>query len=165
MADGAPNGYSVMTFDQDGYKLDFRAAGRSADDQIGIRMPAQILSQTTSQTDVWVNVYNGSEKSITKMKVDDAENWIELQRERAIDPYFQRLWELEQQLSPPDEPTLTKPKSSTHIWRGRLLVGLEPGLHVLHVQSTDMHGRTYSAKQPFRIVAVPEVQPATVSGK
>ena len=42
MSDGAPNGYSIMTFDKDGYKLDFKAAGQSANEQLRIHLPMSI---------------------------------------------------------------------------------------------------------------------------
>ena len=42
MADGAPNGYSIISFDGAKYSLDFKAAGQPADYQMRIMMPELI---------------------------------------------------------------------------------------------------------------------------
>jgi len=61
-----------MTFDSAGYRLDFQAAGQSADDQLRIDLPTTIAANKTAGTDLWVNVYNGSEKSKVQRPLVDA---------------------------------------------------------------------------------------------
>lgn len=63
MADGAPNGYSLITFDGHEYNLDFRAAGRSAKYQMNIIAPESVTVDQLEKTNVMVNIFNGSEKS------------------------------------------------------------------------------------------------------
>ena len=70
MADGAPNGYSIMSFDSEGYKLDFKAAGLSASEQLRVHMASTMDTNSTQDQKIWVNVFNGSEESTVKMSLD-----------------------------------------------------------------------------------------------
>ncbi len=146
MKDGAPNGYSVLTFDQNGYRLDFKAARQDAADQLRIDMPAKLAATDVENTDVWVNVYNGSEKSKVRLQVDGGP-WVELEKKVAIDPYFQRLHDRDKDL----KPGLTKPVPSSHLWHGQL-PALDPGVHLIIAETIDRHGRKYSAHRSLRVV-------------
>ena len=63
MRDGAPNGYSIMTFEPDRYLLDFKGAGHPTDYQMRIELPYAVSAAESAATAVWVNVFNGSSKS------------------------------------------------------------------------------------------------------
>ena len=156
MADGAPNGYSIMTFTRDDYRMDFKAAGRPASEQMRIRLPNQIADESTGETEVWVNVFNGSSKSTVKMSLGDSEAWTKLERRIVADPHYVELYRREKQFNPPIEPKLTKPKTSSHLWMGKLPAGIEPGTHLLRVKTTDMHGRTFCAHRSFRVTGKPK---------
>lgn len=151
MADGAPNGYSIMTFDRDGYKLDFKAAGQPASQQMRVHMPLTIDTNETADSDVWVNVYNGSSKSTVKMSVDDRGQWTELEQKLVEDPFYVELSKRDAGV----EPKLTKPKPSYHLWHGKLPENISPGAHLLRIRTTDMHGRTYIAHRSFRVTGKP----------
>ena len=156
MKDGAPNGYSIMSFDDSGYRLDFRAAGRPADDQLRIEMPNKLDTQVTTKTDVWVNVYNGSEKSTVQMSIDGNPEWIKLDKTEAIDPYFQRLHTRDKNEDMP----LSGPKLSSHLWKGTL-PQMNPGVHLVVVETTDRHGRKYVAHRSLRVTGeMPEAEKA-----
>jgi hypothetical protein len=149
MADGAPNGYSMITFDGNDYRFDYKAAGRPASDQMRIMMDYSIDTNQTENTEVSVNVYNGSEKSTVRMSVEGTGQWIELERRIENDPTFVEIYEREQATTPIPEPKLTKPKVSFHLWAAKLPPRLAPGFHQLNVETTDMHGRRYFAKRAF----------------
>lgn len=151
MADGAPNGYSIMTFDQAGYRLDFKAAGLSADQQMRIHMPTTIDTNETQEHSIWVNVFNGSEQSTVQMSVDNSDNWIELGKTLQPDPFFVELWERDQAI----EQKLSSPKDSYHLWTASLPAGLKPGPHLIRVKTTDRHGRTYHAHRSVRVTGTP----------
>lgn len=153
MADGAPNGYSTLSFEDEGknYRLDFKGAGLSPDKQMGIRLANEIDSVDTGKTDVWVNVYNGSEKSKVEMQLGGMTSWIEMERKVAVDPYFQRLFDAEQKMDPPPKPRLTKPIESTHLWTAKLPADLKPGYYNLNVKTVDMHDRVFYDKRLFRV--------------
>ncbi len=151
MADGAPNGYSIMTFTRDDYRMDFKAAGRPASEQMRIRVANEIAEDKTGDTEVWVNVYNGSSKSTVEMAVDDAQEWIQLEQKLVADPHFVELVNEEQKLNPPVQPKLPKPKISSHLWMAKLPTAIDPGTHLLRVRTTDQHGRTYLGHRSFRV--------------
>jgi hypothetical protein len=156
MADGAPNGHSILSLDSVGnYRYEFKAAGRPPEEQMGIRLPYEIESDKTGETDVWVNVYNGNERSTVRMQIDGTTDWVPLERRLEIDPYYQRLFDLEQDVVPPIEPKLTNPKPSTHLWTARLPSNLAPVYHTLHVQTIDMHNQAYTGQKVFRVTGVP----------
>ncbi|HEY6564952.1 MAG TPA: calcineurin-like phosphoesterase family protein, partial [Pirellulaceae bacterium] len=127
MADGAPNGYSILAFDGHHYELTFRAAGRSARDQMSIYLPESIPASKLDATDVVVNVYNGSERSTVNVRVRGQTEWQTLQRVAEVDPYYRAVFEAEskilQVLQPPNGPEnepwrkLTAPKLSSHLWK------------------------------------------------
>lgn len=147
MADGAPNGHSVMTFDKQGYKLDFRAAGRPASDQMRIRVANRVDPSNPADREVWVNVFNGSEKSTVKMAIDQEGEWVALEKKFVPDPYRVELAVRDQGA----KPKLGNASNSYHLWHGELPDGMTPGVHLLRIQTTDMHGRVFSAHRSFRV--------------
>ena len=157
MADGAPNGYSIMTFDENGYKLDFKAAGRPASEQMRIHLPTTMDTNETAQQEIWVNVYNGSEYSKVSMSIDNNGKWIELEKKLVNDPYFAMLSERDKGI----EPKLAKPKVSHHLWTAKLPEGILPGAHLVRVQTTDRHERTYHAHRSIRVTGTPVPKPDT----
>lgn len=152
MADGAPNGYSYMTFSQDRYQLDFKVAGRPANYQMNIQVPQEISVNKTDEAEIVVNVFNGSEKSTVEFSLDNDSQWKTLQQMERLDPHYVELVRREQDMTPPVEPKLTRPKISHHLWAGNLPGPLEPGTHLLRVRTTDMHGRAYFGHRSFRVV-------------
>lgn len=154
MADGAPNGYSMLSFRNGEYFMDFKGAGIPASEQMLIELPDEVGSGKSA--DVWINVYNGSSKSTVEFAIDDSSDWKKVGQVAAFDPNFARMREWEQSVQPPIEPKLARPALSTHLWKGQLteeLIGkLKPGTHLLRVKTTDMHGRVYYGQRSFRVV-------------
>jgi hypothetical protein len=163
MADGAPNGYSVISFDGHQYQLDFRAAGRSKDYQMSIMTPEEVSASQLETTDVLVNVFNGSQRSTVEMALDDSPHWNTLERVLVEDPMFQRVRQREMLIrqkltaagSDPNTVLrkITKPNQSSHIWRGHLPAGLTVGAHCLRIRTRDMHGRRHDGYRIFRVSA------------
>ena len=150
MADGAPNGYSMMSFANGKYTMEFKGAGLPASEQMLIQTENELT--TKEDSDFWVNVYNGSSKSTVEFAVDDSTAWKSVQQVAAFDPNFVRMRKMEQELNPPVKPKLAKPALSTHLWKGQLKSGLKPGTHLLRVKTTDMHGRVFYGQRSFRVV-------------
>lgn len=151
MSDGAPNGYSIMTFDGENYQLDFKAAGRPADYQMRIHLQDQTSVQELAKAEFHVNVFNGSEKSTVKMQIDGVGDWTDLKKTTSLDPAYVEMVK-EDRAIPNAKRRLAAPKICPHLWKGKLPDSLAPGVHLLSVQTKDMHGRTYTAKKVFRIV-------------
>ncbi len=159
MADGAPNGYSILTFDGKEYTLDFRAAGRPADYQMEITLPEEVPADATSGTEVSVNVFNGSERSITEMRVVGVSEWTAMPYAVNVDRRYRETQERERVTHaalPKEEQTWRvspMPSRVYHLWEAALPANLPVGLHTVEVRSTDMHGRTFESRRTFRVVA------------
>jgi hypothetical protein len=170
MADGMPNGYSIISFDGQQYSLNFKAAGRPADYQMQIHVPEAIPTDQVADCDVFVNVFNGSERSTVQLRVGRDGDWVPLQRTVEEDPNYVQLYKREsaqikilkehsdgESRLPVD---LSRPKASTHLWRGKLPHPLAAGSHLLQIKTTDMHGQVFSAQRLLQVtVATPA--PAT----
>ena len=152
MADGAPNGYSIISFDGQKYSLDFKAAGRPADYQMHIEAPEQVAQSATAQTTIWVNVFNGSERSTVEMRVGEGD-WQALEKTRSVDPHFQRVYQFEKKILADYKPwrELPKPKASSHLWKGNLPANLPSGTHRIEVKTVDNEGRTYVDQRIMRV--------------
>jgi hypothetical protein len=151
MHDGAPNGYSILTFNGDDYRLDYKAAGRSADEQMSIYFPQEITPKNPAGAEFSVNIWNGSERSTVEMAIDDSEEWTVLTRREEIDPAYQRLVEKEAKILPAVDPALATPRVCYHLWFGKLPENLSPGTHLLRIRTTDMNGRDYFGHRSFRV--------------
>ena len=138
---GAPNGYTFINFDGNEYSMKFKAPRRPDDDQMHIFLPSEMVESKLGETEVLVNVYFGSEKNKTEMRVDDGP-WVTMKREIRQDPYLLKV-------VPPGHPV----SQATHIWAGKLPESLKPGGHTLHVRTQDMFGQTFSAARVFRVLS------------
>jgi hypothetical protein len=176
MADGAPNGYSLITFNGTDYEVEYKVARRPADYQMNIFAPEVITTAEASQTEVVVNVFAGSERSIVEMRAGDSDEWQPLAKYQGPDPYFVKQDERERMLlteiardsgieqiddevlkavqkkyQPLLGRGLPEPAETGHLWKGTLPAGMEPGYHLLHVRTKDMFGNEYTAKRVIRV--------------
>ena len=149
MRDGAPNGYSIITFDGSEATFDFKAARFPKSHQLRIETPIAIKSTDSAKTMVYVNVFSGSEKSTVKLRVNDGP-WLNLKKTVEIDPYYARMREEEIKNKVPG-PELNSPTSSSHLWKGPLPANLPKGAHTLQAVTRDMYGREFSAKRVLRV--------------
>ena len=150
--DGAPRGYSTITFDGNQAIVDYKASRRPADYQLRIEAPSSV-NAGTGQVVVYANVFNGSRHSKVRMRLGDEGPWITLGKTIEADPDFLALKRREEQRREKLEgATLPGAVPSHHLWKASLpLLTVEPGIHRLWVQTEDMHGRTYDASHIIRI--------------
>lgn len=153
MSDGAPNGYSILTFDGRKYDIEFKAASRPADYQMNIYAPESVLEAEAKGTEILVNVFAGSERSKVEMRVGKGSAWVPLKNVRRADPAFARLKELEAGTPPPPGRRLPGARNTPHLWQGALPDGLRPGAHEIEVRTTDMFGKTYTASRRIDVRA------------
>jgi hypothetical protein len=150
MADGAPNGYTIVTFDGSGYSMEFKAARRPADEQMHIWAPEEVSTGELGSIEIVVNVYAGSEKSVVEMRAGGGE-WTPLRHERRPDPYYLAAKALEEGETPPPGRKLPKPAESSHVWVGTLPEGLTPGGHLIEIRTVDQFGQEYRAQRVIRV--------------
>jgi len=152
MSDGAPNGYSIITFDADRYDIEFHAARRGPDYQMNIHAPEEATVDAAATIDVFVNVFAGSERSTVEMRLGDSGPWRPMTRTRTEDPYFVDMKKLEEGPKPPPGRKLPNPGKSSHIWKAKLAAETpSPGTQFIHVRTTDMFGKTYTDQRAIRI--------------
>jgi hypothetical protein len=160
MNDGAPNGYSVITFNGNEYSIRFKAARKPAGYQMNIYFPEEIMLHALDTARVLVNIFAGSSRSVVEMRIGKLMPWIPMEQVDVIDPECLRM----HQLSPVLDSKLNGlaleqvfgykmdyPSVSTHIWQGKLQPGLPEGTHTITVRTTDMFNQTWTANRIFRI--------------
>lgn len=162
MSDGGPNGYSIITFDGSEYKIEQRAARRTADHQMNIYTKNEVSAEQAVETSVVVNVFAGSEKSKTEMRVGDEGTWTEMTRFTGVDPFYADLKKGEQELSeklPAVERgnnlpwiPLPGPHETNHLWKAMLPAGLSPGVHTIQVRTTDMFDQVFTDQRSIRVL-------------
>jgi hypothetical protein len=159
MRDGAPNGYSIVSFDGNRYSIEFRAARRSADYQMNIWAPEEVEQDLAEKTDVLVNVFAGSEKSKVEMRVGKEGRWVAMERAAVPDPYYKAAQQADTQARKAQPPTsgpsrdhaMPKAIDSPHIWRAGLPAKPPKGTLVVYVRATDMFGQVHANQRIIRI--------------
>jgi hypothetical protein len=152
MNDGAPNGYSIITFDGNRYSIRFKAARRPDDYQMNIYLPDDIAQGAAAETEVLVNVFAGSARSTVEMRFGSEGAWIPLEQTRGIDPECLRMHLQNEFLN--EEVfgwKMDYPSKTNHLWKGPLPANPSVGTHLISVRTTDMFGQTYTAHRVVRI--------------
>ncbi len=150
MRDGAPNGYSIITFDGAKHTLDFKASGHPAEYQMTVFAPDEIASVNSAKTPVYVNLFNGSKKSVVKLKVKDRGGWVEMKKVEEQDPYYVAMRQREMAANP--NAKLNEPIPSWHLWKANLPADLKLGSHLLMIEGTDAYGRVHTGQRILRAV-------------
>lgn len=95
MRDGAPNGWGLLSIDGNRFALRTKVAGAPWNYQMDIWLPSAVPAGKAAEQEVVVNVFNGSERSRTWMRIDGRGPWIPLRHDRRKDPNYVRLKESE----------------------------------------------------------------------
>lgn len=146
MRDGAPAGYSIFTFDGSEYRIEYRVSSRPPEYQMNIIAP----DEASEGFELFANVFGGSERSTVEWSFAGGA-WHSMERTIEADPEYVRLVEREGQVAAPFR-KLPAAEKSTHLWKARVEVALEPGTYPLHVRTTDMFGQTYVSSRAVRVV-------------
>jgi len=150
MADGAPNGWSVVTFEGNRYSAVYKATRRPADYQMNIYAPESVAADKAGQTEVLVNVFAGSERSIVEMRFAGG-SWGRLERVAREDPHFVAIKRAEESRQPPRGRKLGGVTKSPHMWVGTLPPNPRVGTYLIEVRTTDMFGQTHLGRRIIRI--------------
>jgi hypothetical protein len=149
MRDGAPNGYSIVTFDGARASFDFKAARRPADYQMEIYAPDELALADVAKTEIVVNIFAGSERSKVDMRWAGGE-WKPMSHEIFNDPNYVRVVKSENE-SPHKGRKLPKVVPSTHLWKAKLPEIKDTGEHTIEVRTTDVFGHTYLGTRVVRL--------------
>lgn len=159
MRDGAPKGYSIITFDGNQYSVEFRAARRPAGYQMTIFAPEEIEQQQSAKTEVLVNVFAGSQRSKVEMRLGKDGAWQTLRKTVGPDPYYVAMQQAEEKAQAKDATAsgpargrrIPKVLDCPHLWSGSLPPNPPKGSQVIFVRTTDMFGQTYTGQRIIRI--------------
>ena len=152
MSDGAPNGYSILSFDGDNYSIDFKAANKPIAYQMSISMPDEIAADELTQTLVHANIFNARPDEKVELSIDNSPNWSAMVRRVKPDPAYVQLVERELKIQPIIEPGLPQPGACEHLWSTNLPEDLEPGHHILSVRWTNTAGEVRKSTRMFRVL-------------
>lgn len=150
MSDGVPNGYSIITFDGNKYKIEFRPASRPVDDQMSIFVPEVIERAKAAETEVIVNVFAGSIKSKTEMRIGSGD-WTPMTQFSGQDPFYLRLKEIEAGPNPPPGMKLPGASTTDHLWKANLPEMPPRGTHSIEIRTTDQFGHVYTDRRIVRV--------------
>lgn len=150
MSDGGPNGYSIVEFDNAKYKFMFRPASRPETYQMNIWIPEQISRSESATTEVIVNVFAGSEKSVVEMRVG-AGQWVKMENFEGKCPFFVKMKEIEASPKPPTGLKLPNPSNTRHLWKGNLPALLPRGTNAVEIRTTDMFGQVHLDRRTVRV--------------
>jgi hypothetical protein len=141
MADGAPNGYTLLTFKDRQVTVDFKASRRPAEHQLSVFAPESFYPFEGPSTVVYVNVFNGSEASRVELRVDETTPWLPLTKTLEPDPAYVAARAREPEKISFPWRAMGAPIKSPHLWKTTLPANLTPGVRTLHVRATDVNGR------------------------
>ncbi len=175
MSDGSPNGYSILTFTGNEYSLRYKAAHRPASYQMNVYAPEVIASADAPDTEVVVNYFTGSRKSIVRMSLDGGE-WQPMEQFEGKDPgiaavkarqsEFARRIAKDRGIETFDDQVQREIYGDyrrivgrqspgvadiDHLWRANLPTDLAPGYHMIHVHVRDMFGQEHEAHRVIRV--------------
>jgi hypothetical protein len=175
---GAPNGYAIIEFDGSRYAIRFKAARRPPEHQMSIFSPDAASAASAAETEIVVNVFNGSERTRVEMRLavgGDADavaaarevdgkgepleldeavgigDWIPLQREARADPFYLDAIERDLRRNPRPRFFLPPAIDSPHLWVGTLPANPPVGTHAIEVRAIDDHGELAHARRLIRI--------------
>ena len=169
MSDGAPNGYSIVTFAGNQYKIRFKVARRPADYQMNIYTPWEVSTDRLSETPVIVNVFAGNKRTRVEMRIGTDGPWTEMKWVERKDPYYEdlrareevetlqnqlydRLHELMGKPKVQHDFTLKEATLSQHIWQAKLPTDIPVGTHTIDIKATDNYSQIHHGRRIIRVV-------------
>ena len=150
MSDGSPNGYSVMSIDDNAYTFRYKAARRPADYQMTITAPEAVAASRASATEIVANVFAASERATVEMRLGEHGAWTSMTRWWGLDPFAVAFFEREKARDP-EEASWGKPKEHNHLYRGVLPANPPAGMTVIYVRAVDTFGATHTGRCLIRI--------------
>ena len=158
MRDGAPRGYSVFSFDGNNYSIEFRAAGKPREYQMNIMAPQVVPVEDITSTDIYVNVFGGSQYSSVEFRLGTDATWIPMQKTLEKDPSYVAVTKQDADVEKPYR-KLSDPIDSPHLWKAKLPPTLLRGYQPIQVRTKDMFGQVYLGMRGIRLGG--KVDPAT----
>lgn len=144
--DGVPNGYHIVEFQGNTYRERYKAAGGDPDFQMRIEVPStDLVAGELREAEVLVNLFNGSERSKVRFRVDGGEWHTMQQQDEHVSPYYESLYESY-------EGPWSSPNPTNHIWTAPLPeLAKEQGIHKITVWTRDMYGQEFTQNKIIEV--------------
>lgn len=149
MRDGAPNGYTIYTFNGPKYSYRLFPARRPDNYQMVIHAPDALAQDKVIGTEILVNFFTGNERSKLEFSFDGGP-WQPLVMKAVKDPDYVKAYERDKALTAPYRP-LPDPIDVPHMWTGTLPGARRKGLLSVRVKATDMYGQTWIDSRSIRV--------------
>ncbi len=146
MGDGAPRGFTRAFFDGGEYEYRFKATNRDARYQMNVLFPDAPDFAETRESDLYANVFMGSEHSEVRYRVLGETDWLPMDRIFEECPLYLRMRERSLDLEQPYLPQ-SAAQTCMHLWKAPLPGSLSSGHHQIEVETTDMFGHVDRAFQ------------------
>jgi hypothetical protein len=150
MADGSPNGYTVLSVAGNDYTFRYKAARRPADYQMIITAPESVVAAEAAATEIVANVFAASERATVEMRLGDNGAWTPMTRQRGLDPFVVAFHQRENAIAPAEAPW-GKPSETDHLWVAALPADPPVGMTVIYVRVVNQFGATFTGHRLIRI--------------
>ena len=119
---------------------------------MNISAPEVVSQADVASTTIYVNVFNGSDRSTVRMRVGDSD-WIDMEQAVEANPGFQAVRSSENAVADAPEQwrELPEPHATRHLWKQALPPDIPTGTHRIEVETTDMSGRVFADGRVIRI--------------
>ena len=159
MRDGAPNGYTIVTFDGQEYSIDYQAASLPADRQLHVYAPDAVTQEDLADLKITANIYNGNERSKVQLNLrstGESFGTVQMTQVTGIDPVYQQVFDREQAALAKLEgaarwTALSAPRATPHLWQSTLPADLAPGTYHITVLVELEDGSQYTAERILRV--------------
>jgi len=151
MRDGTPKGYAFIKFKGNTYSIEYKVAGKPKSYQMEIFAPKVVAKAKRTKSGVYVNFFMGSKNDEVLYRIDSGV-WKPMEYVNEPDPSYvsQTInWDESETLIPGKRGS--NPIDCTHLWKGKLLSDLEPGVHTIEIKAKDMFGNVYFGNETYRI--------------
>lgn len=146
MADGTPNGYAILTFEQDGYQTRYHASRGRDGLRIGLTSPGALRRGAYPAFPVIANVFAAEPDALVEYRVDDGP-WQAMTRVANPDPELVALNLADRQaaqLRSFDRAVMAAP--TQHLWSANVPTDLATGEHRVEVRAESrFEGRLHAS--------------------
>ena len=152
MRDGAPNGYSIFTFDGHDYAIEFRAARRPADHQMTIFAPEEVDAGRPPGPRSWSTSSAAPRSRPCEMRVGDGRDLGRPGAGRRPRPVLRGDEGARGGRDAPARPVAAGDhRLAAHLAGDACPTGLAAGTHAIEVRTTDQFGQTYEDRRIIRV--------------
>lgn len=149
MRDGTPKGYAFIHFNGNRYEIEYRAAGKPEEYQIGVFAPKVVAKGRGTKAGIYANFFMGSERDTVMYRIDKGK-WKRMVYVEDYDPSYIELvneWDTADKLM--SGRRSSNPIDSKHLWRGNIPTKLDVGEHHIEIRATDRYGKEHGATSSY----------------